>query len=117
MVSTFEFADNVVGVVVDSSLDNELMESLQAKICEKFKIHEQINLFFEIKGGNKMTFIAFLNQMKFNVDHSGKFHKVALVTDLIWLQNSMIVKDFIMSADIRSFSNEERMEALSWIAQ
>ena len=116
MVSTFKFADNVIGVVVDSSLDNELMEELQARICEKFKVHDEINLFFEIREGNKMTLIAFLSQMKFNVDHAGKFNKVALVTDLNWLQNSMVIKDFIMAANIESFSNEERLEALSWIA-
>ena len=117
MISTFEFADNTVGVMVDSSLDNELMEDLQAKIREKLRIHDEINLFFEIRKGNKMSFKAFLNQMKFNVDHAGQFNKVAVVTDLDWLQNSMVLKDFIMSADIKSFPNQDRIKALSWIAQ
>lgn len=116
MISTFEFADNVVGIIVDSSLDEELMKKLQRHICKKFESHDEVNLFFEIKEGNKMTFKAFIDQMKFNVDYDGKFNKVALVTDLKWLHNSMAVKDFIMSADIKSFTNEERLKALSWIS-
>lgn len=116
MVSTFEFADNVVGIIVDSSLDEELMEKLQRQIYRKFEIHDEINLFFEIKEGNKMTFRAFLDQMKFNVKYDKKFNKVALVTDHKWLHNSMAVKDLLMTAEIKSFTNKERMEALFWIS-
>lgn len=117
MVSTFELAENVVGIMIDSDLDKDLIESVQAKILDKMEDHEEISIFFEIKKGSKVSFMAFVDQMKFNVNHTKSFKKIAVVSDLHWLRNSMFIKDLIMATDIRSFSNKERLEALAWIAE
>lgn len=117
MVSSFEFAENVVGIMIDSDLDQELIESVQARILGKLEDHDKISLFFEIRHGSKMTFTAFVNQMNFNLHHTKSFRKIAVVSDLHWLRNSMVVKNIFMATDIKSFSNKERLEALSWITQ
>ncbi|GHA24773.1 STAS/SEC14 domain-containing protein [Salinimicrobium marinum] len=117
MVSTFELADNVVGIIIDSDLDQELIERVQAKIRDKIDDYGEINIFFEIKRGTKFGFKAFLDQMTFNLNHTRSFRKIAVVSDLDWLRTSMFIKDIIVETNIRSFSNNERLEALAWIAE
>jgi hypothetical protein len=117
MVSTFEFAENVLGIIIDSDLDEELIERVQAKILDKLQGQEEISFFFEIKRGSKFGFKAFLEQMTFNLNHTRSFRKIAVVSDLDWLRNSMFIKDLIMPTDIKSFRNEERLTALAWISE
>ena len=117
MISTFELADNVVGIIIDSDLDQKLIERVQAKIREKIEDYGAINIFFEIKKGSKFGFKAFLDQMTFNLNHTRSFRKIAVVSDLEWLKASMFIKDIMVGTDIQSFSNNERLEALAWIAE
>lgn len=117
MVSNFEFAENVVGIIIDTDIDEELIRKVQSRIDEKLKVHKKINLFFEIRRGNKMTFMAFINQMGFNVSHNRRFNKIAVVTDIGWLQNSFTIKDLLVAAEIKTFCSNHRMNALSWISQ
>ena len=116
MISNFEFAENVVGIIIDTDIGEELIREAQCKIDEKLKGHEKINLFFEIRRGNKMTLKAFINQMGFNVSHNNRFNKIAVVTDINWLQNSLTIKDLLVAAEIKTFCPGDRMNALGWIA-
>ncbi|MDT0691453.1 STAS/SEC14 domain-containing protein [Salegentibacter sp. F188] len=117
MVSRFELADNVVGILIESDLNVELINKVQTLILEKIDAHDEIHLFFEIRSGNEVTFKAFLNQMMFNFNNTEKFSKVAVVTDLDWIKNSMIIKDALLPTDIAHFSNKDRLNALAWISQ
>jgi len=117
MVSTFKFADHVVGVLIESNLNEELLHKMQAIILEGLKENKKINLFIEIRTGITVSLAAFIKDIVFTLKHADKFQKIALVTDLIWFQKVMSVKDFVMNAEIRSFSNKNRMQAITWIAQ
>jgi len=117
MVSIFEFADHVVGVLIESNLNDELAQEVHAIVLERLKENKKINLFIEIRTGSTISLTASLKDLFFTLKHAGQFHKIALVTDLIWFQNVMAVKDLVMDAEIRSFSNKNRMEAITWIAQ
>ena len=117
MVSIFEFADHVVGVLIESNLNDELAQEVHAIVLERLKENKKINLFIEIRTGSTISLTAFLKDLFFTLKHAGRFHKIALVTDLIWFQNVMAVKDLVMDAEIRTFSNKNRMEAIIWSAQ
>ncbi len=117
MVSTFKFADHVVGVLIESDLNDELLLKVQAIVLERLKENKKINLFIEIRTGSTVSLAAFIKDIVFTLKHADQFQKIALVTDLIWFQKVMSVKDFVMNAEIRSFSNKNRMQAITWIAQ
>jgi hypothetical protein len=117
MVSNFEFADNVVGIMVSKAVDKKLVEEVQAMIKAKLEVHEKLNLFFEIESGTHISFKAFVDQVKFNVDYAGRFEKIAVVTNLTWMHTGLAMKDLIMAANIKSFKPGERLEALAWIAE
>jgi len=111
----------VVGVLIESNLNDELVHEVHAIILERLKENKKINLFIEIRTGSTISLAAFLKDLFFTLKPrsigAGRFHKIALVTDMIWFQNVMAVKDLVMDEEIRSFSNKNRMAAITWIAQ
>ncbi|WP_424493157.1 STAS/SEC14 domain-containing protein [Salinimicrobium sp. GXAS 041] len=116
MISTFEFADNVIGVTVNTDVDDALMKKLISVVSVKMEAHGKVSLFFELKEGNKLSFRAFLRNLKFNLNHEGEFNKVAVVTDQSWVKNAFDFKDLITAAEIKVFDSENRLDALSWIS-
>lgn len=117
MISTFEFADHVVGFLVNDDVDKELIEKIHEAIETKFNEHTRINLFVEIAEGTQLSFAALLKDIAFKSKNKGEFGKIAIVTDLEWFKAYCSMKDILMDAEVRSFSNEDRLEAINWISQ
>lgn len=117
MISTFEFADHVVGFLVNDYVDKDLIEKIHETIESKLKQHKKVNIFVEIAVGNQLSFASVMEDIGFKFKHKGQFGKMAIVTDLEWFKAYCSMKDIIMDAEIRSFSNENRLEAINWISQ
>ena len=117
MVSTFEFSKNVVGILIDSDVNAQLIEEVQEVINDRLQENETINLLIEIRPENKISFNALIKDLKFKAEHAKKFKKIAVVTDLNWFQNVMEIKDLLMEAEVKSFEPKYRLKAMSWIAE
>jgi len=117
MISTFEFSDYVVGILVNSDINDKVMDEIHAEILSKLEENETINLFVEIEKGHHVSLKTMLKDLIFKLDHAKQFNKIAMVTDLNWLATVMSMKDLIMTAEVRSFETEERLEAMNWISQ
>ncbi|WP_333474263.1 STAS/SEC14 domain-containing protein [Zunongwangia sp. HGR-M22] len=76
-----------------------------------------MRFFLEIKDGNKISLAAFWKDMLFKCKHADDFNKVALVTDIQWFRSFADFKDNLVDLDIRAFDNDERLQALNWIAE
>lgn len=116
MYSTFEFADHVVGILINDDVDKKLIGELHKLIAQKIKDHGRINLFVEITASEKVSFQAFMKDLSFKIKHSGDFQKIAVVTDLEWFRAYTGLKDLFLDAEVRSFTNNERLEAINWIS-
>ena len=117
MVSTFEFSDKVVGILIKEDLDLTHIEEVHKLILERLDKHVKINLYIEIEKDLHISMTAFVKDVFFKFSNSDKFQKIALVTDINWFQNVMEIKDLLMDADVRSFDIEDRLKAISWIAE
>jgi hypothetical protein len=117
MISTFEFADNVAGILIKEDLTSEIMEQVHQLILEQVNFDEKINLYVEIEDGLHVSMPAFFKDVTFKFKNSAKFNKIAVVTNLDWFQNMMEIKDLLMDADVKSFTIENRLKAISWIAE
>lgn len=117
MISTFEFADHVVGFLVNDDINKELIERIHESIESKLKEHEMVNIFVEITEGNQFSFSALMKDIVFKTKHKGQFGKMAIVTNLEWVKAYISMKDVLMDAEVRSFSNNDRLEAINWISQ
>jgi len=48
MVSTFELADNIVGIMIKSDVDLKVVDEVHAEILKRILEHKRINLYVEI---------------------------------------------------------------------
>ena len=115
MLSTFEFSENIVGIMVDSNIDGDSIKEIHNLILERLELHPKINLFFEIPEGDTVSFAAILKDLIFKFEHASRFNKIAMVTDLKRMEFYMEIKDSFMNANVKTFSNDERLEAMNWI--
>lgn len=117
MLSTFEFSDNIVGIIVKNDIHSETLEEIHQRIEEQMDPHGKISLFFELEQGNHISFMSVLKDLKFKVEHMGRFRKIAIVTDVAWFNKVIVLKDIIMDCDVKIFESKDRMVAINWISQ
>lgn len=117
MVSNFEFADHVVGLLIKSDIDEKVFEEIREVIRSKISAFEKINLFLEIEKGNNVSMKAVIKHLKFSYENAENFNKIAVVSSSFTLKNALMIKDLLIDAEVKSFSHEERLEAIQWIAQ
>lgn len=117
MLSTFEFADDVVGILINTDMDEKVFKELRRLICQKIEAFDRINLFMEIEKGNEISVKAVVKHLKFSVEQKNSFNKIAVVTEKSWFKSAVVFKDLIVPGEVRTFSHAERVEAIRWIAE
>lgn len=117
MISTFEFSDNIIGILIKNDLDVISIEEVHEAILERLKDHEKISLYVEIEAGVHFSAQAFIKDLVFKYKNAEKYRRIAVVTDLNWFQNMMEIKDLLMDAKVESFKIENRLKAINWIAE
>ncbi len=117
MISRFEFADNVVGIIIDRDVDKKMLHEVHDLLRSKFKQSAVINLYVEIKPGVKIPVPLLVKDLIFQLRNNGKFNKLAIVTNQDFVRNIMKFRDFVMDADVEIFTPENRIRAMNWIAE
>jgi len=117
MISTFEFSGHIVGIMINSDIDDKVLKEIHTEILAKLEENKTINLFIEIEKGHDISLTTLLKDIIFKLDHAKQFTKIAMVTELKWLATIMSMKDLLMKADVRSFDIKNRMEAMNWISE
>ncbi|MFT5908475.1 MAG: hypothetical protein ACI825_001521 [Planctomycetota bacterium] len=117
MSSSFAFADHIVGFIISDDIDVKAIEKLHIVILDKMNEFIKVNLYLEDDNIEKFSFAAILKGIKFHTEHHGEFSKVVLVTDRKWLQMCSKLENIFLSTTIKSFKTEDRLEAMSWIAE
>lgn len=116
MLSTFDLAGHVVGLIVDRDLTNEILEQILAEIKSKLEVHKKINVYIELEKGRDITFSALIKGIKFKYHNSEHFDKLAIVTDSGWFKNAVNISDLFLDIEVRTFDLKERLEAIQWIS-
>jgi hypothetical protein len=53
--------------------------------------------------------------MKIGIQHWRRWERVAIVTDVAWIKNTVWVFGFLIPAEMKVFSTDEAAQARSWI--
>tara|TARA_R100000935_G_scaffold42859_1_gene64874 strand:+ start:620 stop:982 length:363 start_codon:yes stop_codon:yes gene_type:complete len=117
MVSSFQLANHVVGVMIDQDITDEYLEEIHTILLDKIKEFGRINFYCEILNGHDIPFKLLMEELKFKYDNSDSIHRVAVVTDLTWLKSVMNITGFVLSSDIKTYDLNERLEAISWVSE
>lgn len=117
MEKSFEFAENVVGYMVNSEIDQEKMEEILSRIRERIKAVSPISLYVEDESDEGISMGGFLKAVEFHFAHSEDLEKIAIVSDDKFFQRSMKLKDILVPAIVKSFTRTERLEAMNWVME
>ena len=117
MVSSFEFADNVVGIIIDDDVDRMMLGEIHDLLREKFQQSASLNVYLELKPGINIPVPLLVKDLIFQLRHKGKFNKLAIVTNLDLLRNLMKFRDLILDAEVETYTHANRIAAMNWIAE
>lgn len=117
MISTFEFSKNVVGIMIDSNVDKELLKEVHEFIESKFVEDDTINLLVEIKPGVEIPVFIMFQDLLFKLSHNRCFRKIAVISEEGFFKKVMKFKDILMDAEVKTYNIEDRIAAMNWIAE
>jgi len=116
MLSTFDLAGHVIGLIVNQDLTDETLDEVISEIKLKLEVYERVNVYIELEKGKHITFSALLKGIKFKYSNSEYFDKIAIVTDSNWFQNAVNVSDILLDVEVRTYDLQDRLEAIQWIS-
>lgn len=94
----------------------EYSEVLIPTVERALQQHEKIRLYYEI--GPDFEGIdpsAVWADVKVGMGHLGRWERIAVVTDVAWIENTMKVFSFVIPADMRIFPVSDAASARDWI--
>ncbi|WP_372916831.1 STAS/SEC14 domain-containing protein [Salegentibacter sp.] len=117
MEKTFEFAQNVVGFIINEEINQQKIEEILSTIKNRLEVVSPICLYLEDESDQGISVKAFLKALEFNYSHSRDLQKIAVVTDDKVFQKSMEIKDLLVSSKVKSFEKKERLKAMNWVME
>ncbi|WP_203296147.1 SpoIIAA family protein [Luteirhabdus pelagi] len=116
MLSTFSFSDDTVGFLFEGDFNKKTVGKLISQIESKFDFYDKINLYLEDVNIDSFNLAAVWEEITFKLKHEERFNKIALVTNRKWIKACSMLCQTISSANMKTFSSEERLDALTWIS-
>ncbi len=117
MEKSFEFADNVVGFMVNKEIDQKKLEEILSQIKDRVEIVSPICLYVEDQSDEGISIGGFLKAIEFHFSHSKDLDKVAIVSDDKLFQKAMKMKDLLVPAKVKVFERKERLKAMNWVME
>lgn len=113
------FPDNVLaiaasGTITRADYDKVLIPAVEAAL----KQHDKLNLYYEI--GSDFAGVevgAAWEDFMVGVSHWTRWQKIAVVTDVAWIANTMNAFGFMMPATLKTFPLAAKDEARRWIVE
>ena len=117
MAPSFEFADDIIGFIIDENADNEFYNKIHHKISSKIQEHGSVNLYCEIKRGFHLPFKSFVSELSFKIKNSQKIHKMACVTEVSLFRTLMEMNNLLSHTEIQTYEPGDRIDAINWISE
>jgi len=83
---------------------------------EKLKNHDKIDLLYHLPP----SFAGFeagalWDDAKVGLAHRSEWGRVAMVCDISWMNHAAKIAGFLISGEVRVFSNDQYQQALAWL--
>lgn len=108
--------DNILGIIGSGTTTGEDYDSvLIPAMKDKLQRHKKIRMLYQLnKDFNHYTLDAYLEDAKMSW-HTLSLEKVAVVSDVHWINDSVDVFKFIIPVKVKVFSNYEIDKAQAWV--
>lgn len=109
-------AGHVVGCVVDGKINSDDIDTIWKEIDRKFKGHEKLSIYVEVKNYGGISLDAFFEDLKRGYKHFSNFSKKAVVTDKNWIKKmTPVVNKIFPNIEVKCFSFEDKEKAIEWV--
>ncbi|BDQ36448.1 hypothetical protein SYK_08080 [Pseudodesulfovibrio nedwellii] len=120
MINIIEIpSTKTVGIKISGKITKDGMEEVIKKVKTTMgKTDERLNIYVELDKWEGFTLAALYEDIKFALPNMRRFAKEAIVTDKGWITNLVKVSDKLFpSIELRTYTTEEKGEALIWIQE
>lgn len=114
-----DLPDNVLGIEATGQVTAEDYETVLVPALEEKlgKIHRVRFLYVLGDEFDSYTGAAAWEDAKVGLKHITQFERIAVVTDVDWIRNSIKVLGFAMPGEIRVFENDDLHDAREWVSE
>jgi len=99
------------GTVTSDDYEGVLIPAIKAIL----KSHEKARVLFQLDPETSFTAGAMWDDASFGLSHFFSFEKLALVSDIDWINNSIKALGFMMPCPVKIFSPNDLDAAKEWI--
>lgn len=117
MKTSFEFSDNVLGVILENKFDSENLQRIQKMLQEKIERFEKIRVYLEDRNSNGITLKAVFRDLAFEMKNKKSLQKIAVVTDAKFFQVVTEMKEILVDTEVETFDRENRIKAMNWVME
>jgi hypothetical protein len=107
-------AVNVSGEVTGEDYKNVLIPAVEEKIQKYGKVRILYHMDKELEW---FTLNAMLEDAKVGIQHLTAFEKIAVVSDVDWMNAAVEIFKFVVPFPVKNYKNEELSEAKAWISE
>jgi hypothetical protein len=111
------FPDSVVAITAKGRVTKKDYDDiLIPKVEETLRRHDKVRCYYELGGQfSGMDPGALWEDFKIGIGYLSRWEKVAVVTDVDWVQHTVNAFRFLMPGQIRVFSTSKATDARAWI--
>ncbi len=120
MIETLpDFPDNVAAFVCHGRVTKDDYDTVLIPDVEKrLEQHEKVRIYYEFASDfDGIDPAAAWEDTKVGFSHFLRWERVAVVTDVEWIKQTMRFFGFLMPAEVRAFHLAEAARAREWIAE
>lgn len=108
--------DHIIGLEIDGSIDSEDIDRLTKLMETRFGQGEKLRIYAEVSSWTGMSLAAFIEDLRFSLQHLNDFEKEAIVSDNRWLEALAALGNTLFSGiEVKHFTFEEKDKALEWV--
>jgi hypothetical protein len=104
-----------VGIVVDGKVTEEDVKTLASLLEEAIGKHGRLRVLLRLESLGGVEPKAFLEDVRFSIEHLRDFERAALVGGQAWLGAYAAVADRLFPCEVRTFDPDRQDEAWRWL--
>jgi hypothetical protein len=109
--------DRIIGLKIDGKIETADLDRVVQSIENQLKPGQKLRIYVEVENWSGMSVEAFIQDLKFSLQHLQGFDREAIVSDHLWLKTLATVGNTLFfGVEVRHFTFDERDKAIEWIA-
>ena len=109
--------ESTIAVEFSGTATKEDAEKLEQVVRERFGENQKFNIFARMKDVDGTTLMGMAYGMRFDAKRWSQFRKIAVVTDIKWLEAVAELGKFLPGLEARNFGIGEEEAAWTWLQE